>query len=491
MRVRRAALLAAALVVPAVLVPFSAAAAPTASPAPPASPALPALPASEASYVVVLAEGLGPLAARPVSRLSETLVRPTGGTVTHTYSSALDGFAARLPAAGAAALAADPRVASVEPDATISTERTQRRATWGLDRSDQARRRLDGRYRYPGRAGRGAHVYVVDTGLAGHSEFAGRVGAGRNFVGGLVSGPDPSAWGDCNGHGTHVASTAVGSRWGIAKRATVHAVRVLDCRGSGSTSDILAGLDHVARTHQDPAVVNLSLSSPGRVAALDAAVRGLVRRGVAVSVAAGNDDRDACSESPAGERAALTVGATNRADSRAGFSNLGRCVDLFAPGVDITGARAGSRTAGTVLSGTSMAAPHVAGALALLRAEHPRLSAATAQRRVVAAATTGKVSGRGQGSPDRLLRIVDDPPRARFASSCRALRCTLRATGGDDVGVRRYRWRVEPSGTGAVRRAQGRQVVVRLGRRGSARVTLAVIDTAGQRSVVSRTIRVR
>ena len=334
-----------------------------------------------------------------MARLARDLVAPLGGTVTHTYSAALDGFAVRLPAAAAAVLAAQPGVASVEPDVRLSADRTQRSATWGLDRSDQATRRLDGRYTYPGTAGRGAHVYVVDTGLSGHTEFSGRVGAGRNFVGGLLTGPDPARWGDCNGHGTHVASTAVGTRWGIAKRATVHAVRVLDCAGTGSTSDILAGLDHVARTHQSPAVVNLSLSSTGRIAALDAAVRGLVRRGVAVSVAAGNDDRDACTESPAGEPSVLTVGATDRADTRAGFSNFGRCVDLFAPGVSITGARAGSRTAGTAMSGTSMAAPHVAGALALLRAAHPRLSAAAAQRRLVAATTRGRVGRARRGLP--------------------------------------------------------------------------------------------
>ncbi len=334
-------------------------------------------------------------------------------------------------------------------------------------------------------------MYVVDTGLSGHTEFSGRVGAGRNFVAGLLTGPDPARWGDCNGHGTHVASTAVGTRWGIAKRATVHAVRVLDCAGSGSTSDILAGLDHVARTHQSPAVVNLSLSSTGRIAALDSAVRGLVRRGVAVSVAAGNDERDACTESPGGEPAVLTVGATDRADARPGFSNFGRCVDLFAPGVSITGARAGSRTAGTAMSGTSMAAPHVAGALALLRAAHPRLSAAAAQRRLVAATTRGRVGRRGAGSPDRLLRIVDDPPRSRFSSSCRALRCTLRATGGDDVGVRRYRWRITGPGLGSGRRAEGRKVVQRFAGRGPARIRLVVVDTAGQRSATTRRIAVR
>lgn len=469
----RAALLAATLLLTGLTAPATAAAGPG---------AVRATAGPLASYVVVLAPEQGSV---------REVAAPLGTAVTHTYTSALDGFAARLTPTGAAALAADPRVASVEPDVAVSVDRTQRPATWGLDRSDQARGRLDGRYAYPGRAGRGAHVYVVDTGLSGHSEFTGRVGAGRNFVRGLLTGPDPGRWGDCDGHGTHVASTAVGTRWGIAKRAVVHAVRVLDCTGSGSTSDILAGLDWVSRTHQDPAVVNLSLSAPSRVAALDRAVEGLVRRGVAVAVAAGNDSRDACAESPAGAPSVLTVGATDRDDRRAGFSNFGRCVDLFGPGVDITGALAGTRSSSRSLSGTSMASPHVAGALALLRAARPRLSARAAQRRVVAESSSGVVGARGPASPDLLLRIVDEPPRAGFRATCRALRCTLRATGGDDVGVRRYRWRLSGPGLGAGRRAQGRTVVQRFAARGPAVIRLEVVDTAGQRTQQTRRIRVR
>jgi serine protease len=443
-------------------------------------------PTDLAAYVVVLRDP-GPAARhRSVPALARSLVAAAGGgAVTLTYETALEGFAARLPPSAAAALRNSPGVASVSPDLPVAATDTQRHPTWNLDRSDQASRRLDGRYDYPDRAGAGAHVYVVDTGLSGHRELSGRVGSGRNFVGGLLTGPDPSAWGDCNGHGTHVASTAAGTRWGIAKRATVHAIRVLDCFGAGTTSEVLAGLDWVAANHESPAVVNMSLSETSRVPALDAAVDGLVRSDVAVAVAAGNESGDACRESPAAAPAVLTVAATNRSDTRPGFSNYGRCVDLFAPGVDIIGARLGGGTAGVAYSGTSMAAPHVAGALALVRAQDPGLSAREAQARVLAAATRGAVVGRGPGSPDRLLRVVDDkPPTARFSVACHRLRCTFRAdASSDDRGIRGYRWQL------GGQRARGATVVRQFRHPGRTRAVLTVVDTSGQRDTARTTFR--
>jgi serine protease len=441
-----------------------------------------------ASYVVLLRRDReqGTLG-RPVPLVARSLVASAGGEVTLTYETALHGFAARLPSAAVTALRRDPRVASVSPDLPVFGTETQRRAAWNLDRSDQAGRRLDGRYEYADRAGAGAHIYVVDTGLSGHPELSGRVGAGRNFVGGLLTAPDPARWGDCEGHGTHVASTAAGTRWGIAKRATVHAVRVLDCSGAGSTSEVLAGLDWVAAHHQSPAVVNLSLSNRSRAPALDAAVGGLVRRGVAVAVAAGNEGGDACRESPGAAPEVLTVAATNRSDTRPRFSNYGRCVDLFAPGVDIIGARLGGGTSGVALSGTSMSAPHVAGALALVRAQDRRLSATQAQERVLAAATRGAVAGRGPGSSDRLLRVfADGPPKARFSVRCDGLRCTFRAdASSDDEGIRGYRWqfgRLRARGPGVVRvfRGEGRRTAV-----------LTVVDASGQSDTARRTFLLR
>lgn len=434
-------------------------------------------------YVVVLDDsGTG-----RVGSAARSLVAPLAGTVTETFGTALDGFAAELTPAAALALAAVPGVASVEPDATMTIARTQRKPIWSLDRLDQPGRRLDGRFSYPDKAGRGAHVYVVDTGLTGHTEFRGRVGEGRNFVGRLLRGPNPHAWADCNGHGTHVASTAVGTRWGVAKRATIHGVRVLDCRGSGSVSGVVAGLDWVARTARRPAVVNLSLSGP-RSSAIENAVRGLVRRGISVVVAAGNSRRDACSESPAAVPAALTVGATNRNDGRAPFSNFGRCVDLFAPGVDITGARAGTSSGARKLSGTSMASPLVAGALALVRAARPGLSVAAAEQKLLAAVTPGAVRNRGAGSPNRLLRLVDAPPRAAFGFSCRGTRCSFTAKPADDTGIRSYRWTFTAA-NGRTTRATGRAVTRTLAR-GTARATLTVVDTSGQRATRTRSVAV-
>lgn len=434
-------------------------------------------------YVVVLDDA----GAGRIGSAARTLVTPLAGTVTETFGTALDGFAAQLTPAAATALAAVPGVASVEPDATMTVARTQRKPIWSLDRVDQPGRRLDGRFSYPDKAGRGAHVYVVDTGLSGHSEFRGRVGEGRNFVGSLLRGPNPNAWGDCDGHGTHVASTAVGTRWGVAKRATIHGVRVLDCRGAGTVSGVVAGLDWVARNARKPAVVNLSLSGP-RSSAVENAVRGLVRRGVSVVVAAGNSGRDACRESPAAVPAALTVGATNRSDGRAPFSNFGRCVDLFAPGVDITGARNGTASGSRQLSGTSMASPLVAGALALVRAARPRLSVAAAERKLLAAVTPGTVRNRGTGSPNRLLRLVDEPPRATFGVSCQGTRCSFAAKPADDTGIRSYRWTFTAA-NGRTTQAKGRTVKRTLAR-GTARATLTVVDTSGQRATRTRSVSV-
>jgi serine protease len=438
-----------------------------------------------AAYVVLLRDPQAGTLGRPVATLARSLVASVGGVVTLTYDTALRGFAARLPAAAATALRNDPQVESVSLDVPVHATATERHPSWNLDRTDQKHRKLDGRYHYPDRAGRGAHVYIVDTGLSGHHELSGRVGAGRNFVGGLLSGPDPAAWGDCNGHGTHVASTVAGTRWGIAKGATVHAIRVLDCGGSGSASEFLAGLDWVAAHHESPAVVNMSLSTSSHVAALDRAARGLLNHGVAVSVAAGNSNRSACFESPASEPQVVTVGATNRSDVRAGFSNYGKCVDIFAPGVDIVAARVGT-TGGIAYSGTSMSAPHVAGALALIRAEQPSLGPRQAQDRLLENGTRGVVSSRGPGSPNLLLRVyADPPPTARISVRCDGLICTFRADASTDDGrITAYRWEI------GTHRASGSTVAHVYRGRGKHTVTLTVVDTSGQRDTTRKTFRV-
>ena len=203
-------------------------------------------------------------------------------------------------------------------------------------------------------------AYIIDTGIrTTHSQFGGRAISGYDAIDGAL----PAA--DCNGHGTHVAGTVGGSTYGVAKAVSLVAVRVLNCSGSGSTSGVIAGIDWVTGNHQagQPAVANMSLGG-GASSSLDTAVRNSIADGVTYALAAGNDNTNACNSSPARTAEALTVGSTTSSDARSSFSNYGTCVDIFAPGSSITSAWHTSDTATNTISGTSMAAPHVAGAAA-------------------------------------------------------------------------------------------------------------------------------
>jgi subtilisin family serine protease len=212
------------------------------------------------------------------------------------------------------------------------------------------------------------------------------------------------AAGDGNGHGTHVAGTIAGTTYGVAKKAKVVSVRVLDNAGSGTTAQVIAGIDWVTRHAHKPAVANLSLGGHAN-AQLDAAVRNSIASGVTYSVAAGNDALPAGLYSPARVKEALTVGASDRTDARASFSNFGAALDLFAPGVAITSASYASDTGKATFSGTSMASPHVAGAAALYLAGHPKATPAQVGKALVQRAVYGKVGGAGLGSPNRLLQV--------------------------------------------------------------------------------------
>ncbi|TVP55599.1 MAG: S8 family peptidase [Halomonadaceae bacterium] len=358
------------------------------------------------------------------SSIQSLLVAVGGGDLLHTYRTAMTGAAVSLTASQARLLSSLPGVLQVEQDQVVTlVTATQNNATWGLDRVDQRFLPLDNQFTYPAQGGEGSNIYIIDTGLREtHNDFTGRVIEGRNFavndtgllgLGGLpLIGPllnfggetDSSDVTDCNGHGTHVASTAMGTEFGVAKGANVSGIRVLDCAGAGSNADVIAGVDWVAANHQKPAVANMSLGG-GSSVALDNAVRGAVNQGVTFVVAAGNSDADACSGSPNRVAEAVTVGSTTRTDSRSSFSNHGSCVDIFAPGSDITAAWFQSDNQTNTISGTSMASPHVAGAAALILADQPSLSPAAVMSRVGQEATTNVLSNIRAGSPNRLLFV--------------------------------------------------------------------------------------
>ncbi|MFF5079070.1 S8 family peptidase [Actinoplanes sp. NPDC000266] len=327
---------------------------------------------------------------------ASTITRRYGGTVTRVFGHAIEGYTARLTARQAARLAADPAVAAVEADQTVRIADTQSSAPWGLDRSDQRNLPLSTTYTYGPSSG--VTVYVVDTGITvGHQDFGGRAAYGYDAVDG-----DNVAQ-DGNGHGTFVAGVAVGTTYGIAKSANVVGVRVLDNNGSGTTAGVIAGIDWVtANAVRGRSVANLSLGG-GASSTLDAAVRRSITAGIPYAIAAGNSGVNAGSTSPARVTEALTVGATDRTDTRASWSNYGSVLDLFAPGVSITSAWRTSNTATYTGSGTSFSSPHVAGAAALYLAGHPGASVATVNAAIVANATTGVVKSPGSGSPNRLL----------------------------------------------------------------------------------------
>ncbi len=341
------------------------------------------------SYVVVLKPGAAVDTAAALSARH-------GGEVRSVWRHALRGYALRADAATAAKVAGDPRVAFVQQDVEVRATAVQTPVpSWGLDRIDQRRLPLNNEYHYDTTAST-VTAFVIDTGIrTTHTDFGTRASWGTNTTGDGINT-------DCNGHGTHVAGTIGGTAYGVAKRVRLVAVKVLGCAGSGTTAGVIAGVDWVTANSPGPSVANMSLGG-GAQPALDAAVSGSIASGVPYAVGAGGSASNACNFSPARVPTALTVGSVDRTDTRSSSSNYGTCLDLFAPGVGITSAWNTSNTATAVLTGTSMASPHVAGVAALKLAVDPTLTSAQVHAAVIASATPNVVINPGLGSPNRLL----------------------------------------------------------------------------------------
>ncbi|MBB3665449.1 subtilisin family serine protease [Prauserella sediminis] len=351
--------------------------------------------AVDGSYIVVLEDGTKTAS---VSTMATQLAGEYGTNVSKTYDTVLNGFTVKADEAEAKRLAADPSVDYVVQNQRVHATETQSPTpSWGLDRIDQAQLPLDDSYTYNTPADN-VTTYVIDTGVdASHEDFGDRVQPGKDFI------DNDDDADDEQGHGTHVAGTVAGTEYGVAKGANIVPVRVLDANGSGTTDGVISGVEWVAENASGPAVANMSLGgTPDE--ALDTAVQGAIDAGVTFAVAAGNESSDASGSSPARVEDAITVAASGEQDEQADFSNYGEVVDIYAPGVDIVSAQMGGGE--TALSGTSMAAPHVAGAAALYLADNPEATPAEVSEALTTSATPDVITNPTGATPNLLLNTV-------------------------------------------------------------------------------------
>ncbi len=431
-----------------------------------------------------------------VRGLANDLVNEHRGRLTHSFSSALSGFSARLSADEAATLARDPRVDFVEQDGVVVAEGTQSSPSWGLDRIDQRKLPLDGSYTYD-LNGSGVDVFVIDSGIRStHAEFGGRVDTVNSYAG-IADGYGSE---DCFGHGTMVAGLIGGASYGVAKGVTLHSVRVLGCSGYGSVSDLVAGVDWVTAQRQTatraagnagvrPWLANVSLIT-GISQCLDNAVTFSMGAGVTFVVAAGNSGADACMYSPAHVGGAITVGASNGADNVWISSNGGTCVDVFAPGVSAATSYNRSDTDSVLFTGTSAAAPAATGAAALYLAMRPSAAPAEVASVLTKAASAGRLAAMPSGSPNLLLftrfNSVDLPPVASFTFQCTGRKCSFDPSASeDDKRIKSYAWTFGDGTSAANRNAKHR--FPKVGSRFV--VTLTVTDTAKQQTAASLTVQ--
>ena len=443
----------------------------------------------QGQYIVVLKDNVAALSterssAPRVSDVANLIGTLHGVKVTRSFNHALRGFVVNANDKALARLLMDSRISYIEEDGYMYASATQTGATWGIDRVDQRALPLDSSYTY-NTAASNVHAYIIDTGVLGtHTQFTGRMGNGYTAI------TDANGTNDCNGHGTHVAGTVGGTTFGVAKSVIIHPIRVLGCTGSGTNSGVIAGMDWVTANHVKPAVANMSLGG-GASTATDDAVARMTAAGVVVAVAAGNDNGDACSYSPARAASAITVGSTTTTDARSSFSNFGTCLDIYAPGSSILSAWFTGTSATNTISGTSMASPHVAGAAALYLADNPTATPAQVTAALSASATSGVVTDAKTGSPNKLLYTLGGvpgnvAPTANFSSSTSGLTATFTDSSGDSDGTIASRsWNFGDSTTSTATNPSKTYSAA-----GTYSVSLTVTDNGGTSNTVTKSVTV-
>ncbi len=349
------------------------------------------------SYIVVFKDNTK----GNVKSLGAKIAQQHGAQIKYHYTSVLQGISIKVPEQALNGIANNPNVAFIEVNSFGTLDAV---GSWGLDRIDQRLLPLNNTYTYDN-TGTGVHAYIVDTGIRStHNDFAGRMGNGVTFIN------DGNGTEDCYMHGTHVAGIVGGTTYGVAKGVILHPVRIGDCNAGILKDDVVKALDWVSINRIEPAVVNMSWGWPNNATSIQIAVNNLINSGVTAVASAGNSNANACTPIPAGVANAITVASTEIDDHRSSFSNYGSCVDIFAPGTNIVSASNTSDTGSRTLSGTSMAAPHVVGIVALYLENNPSATPAQVWLAIKNLATPDKVINPGTGSPNLLAHSKFSSP---------------------------------------------------------------------------------